>query len=125
MVGTSATGKRIRRALAVSSSPISNPLLLSIPTSRTNCVEYALKLLVASLVPTRASNLREAPAVLDRTPLNIGPPTCCPPDEYLDAAATTTPLSTSRARSSIWRDSLREASWLQPRRGTRRGGSRW
>ena len=53
MVGISATGRRRRRALAVSSRPISKPLRLSMPTSRMNSVEYALKLLVASLVPTR------------------------------------------------------------------------
>ena len=36
MVGISATGRRSRRALAVSSSPISKPARLSMPTSRTN-----------------------------------------------------------------------------------------
>ena len=39
MVGTSATGRRSRRALAVSSRPISKPLRLSMPTSRMNSVE--------------------------------------------------------------------------------------
>ena len=39
IVGISATGRRMRVALAVSSMPISNPSLESIPTCRTNDVE--------------------------------------------------------------------------------------
>ena len=39
IVGSSATGRRRRRALAVSSSPISKPLRLWMPTSRMNSVE--------------------------------------------------------------------------------------
>jgi hypothetical protein len=39
MVGISATGRRSRFAFAVSSMPISNPSLESIPTCRTNAVE--------------------------------------------------------------------------------------
>ena len=69
MVGTSATGRRSRRALAVSSRPISNPLRLSMPTSRMNSVEKALKLLVASRVPTRPKAPSERPAVLDSSRL--------------------------------------------------------
>jgi hypothetical protein len=105
MVGISATGSRSRVAFAVSSRPISNPVRLSMPTLRTNSVEYALKLLVASLVPTRARVCRDRPAARDIRPLSRGPPTCCPPGMYRDAAATTTPRSTSRASSSICRGS--------------------
>ncbi len=80
MVGTSATGSRIRRAFAVNSIPISNPRRLSMPTVRMNSVEYALKLLVASRVPTRASEPSDRPASLESVPLNAGPPTCWPPE---------------------------------------------
>jgi hypothetical protein len=55
MVGSSATGRRSRRALATSSMPTSKPESDSIPTFRRNSTEYALNELVASRVPTRAS----------------------------------------------------------------------
>ena len=75
------------------------------PACRTNPVEYALKLLVASRVPTRANSRSDLPAHLDSVRLSRGPPTCWPPGMYRDAAATATPRSTSRARSSICRGS--------------------
>ena len=64
-------------------------------------MEYALKLFVASRVPTRASRCNDLPAHRDSMRFTRGPPTCCPPGMYRDAAATTTPRSTSRASSSI------------------------
>jgi len=101
IVGISATGSRSRFALAVSSIPISKPSRESMPTSRTKLVEYALNEFVASRVPSRANRRSERPAVRDSMPLTSGPPTCCPPAMYRDAAATATPRSTSLARSSI------------------------
>ena len=61
-MGISATGRRRRRALAVSSIPISKPWRLSMPTSCTNSVEYALNEFVLSLVPTRAKRWSESPS---------------------------------------------------------------
>ena len=58
IVGISATGRRSRVAFAVNSRPISKPVLDSMPTSRTKSVSYALKLLVASRVPTRANQVQ-------------------------------------------------------------------
>ena len=75
-MGISATGSLNLRAFAVSSIPISNPPVLSIPTMRTNSVEYALKEFVASRVPTRANRCSERPAVLESRVLSAGPPTC-------------------------------------------------
>ena len=60
---------------------------------------------VASRVPMRASSPSDRPAVLDISPFSSGPPTCWPPGMYREAAATATPRSTSRARSSICRGS--------------------
>ncbi len=60
-----------------------------------------MKLLVASRVPTRASVCSDLPAVRDSVRFSRGPPTCWPPGMYREAAATTTPRSTSRASSSI------------------------
>jgi hypothetical protein len=79
IVGISATGSRIRRALAVSSMPSSKPSRESMPTDRTNSVEYALNELVASLVPMRARTRSDLPAVFDIKPFSPGPPTCWPP----------------------------------------------
>jgi hypothetical protein len=47
----------------------------------------------------------DRPASFDSIPFRVGPPTCCPPGIYRDAAATATPRSTSRAKSSICRGS--------------------
>ena len=60
---------------------------------------------MASRVPTRPNMPSDRPAVLDSSDFIIGPPTCWPPAEYRQAAATTTPRSTSRASASIWRGS--------------------
>ena len=79
MVGISATGNRSRRALAVSSRPISKPCLLSMPTSSTNERRYALNEFVASRVPTLANSRRVWPAVRERNVLKRAPPTCWPP----------------------------------------------
>ena len=58
MVGSSATGRPRRRALATSSMPSSNPASESMPTRSTNAREYALNELVASWVPTCASEVQ-------------------------------------------------------------------
>src|SRR6266508_4417786 len=84
MVGISAIGSRSRFDFAVSSRPISNPFRDSMPTVRTNSVLYALKLFVASLVPTRANVCRVRPAQRDMSRLSRGPPTCWPPGMYRD-----------------------------------------
>ena len=62
IVGISATGSRIRRALAVSSMPSSKPSRESMPTARTKSVEYALNEFVASRVPMCASSRSDRPA---------------------------------------------------------------
>ena len=79
IVGISATGRRSRRALATSSMPISNPASDSMPTSRTNSVEYALNEFVASRVPTRAEPVQRQAGQSRQLLLTAGPPTCWPP----------------------------------------------
>ena len=73
IVGISATGIRIRRALAVSSMPISKPSRESMPTFRTKSVEYALNEFVASRVPMRASSPSDRPGRLRHQPLQQRP----------------------------------------------------
>ena len=67
---------------------------------------------VASRVPTWASSCSDRPALFDISPFRYGPPTCWPPAAYREAAATATPRSTSRTRSSICRASSQPSAMV-------------